>query len=195
MKRSVAVTLVGALIVTLIPVRAFSEEKTENGLPLKLSAWAVSMGTMATGKNSVIKFKIERWSTDEERSKLITTFKEKGPEKLLDVLQDMKRVGFMRLPQTVGYDLQYAREFPMEDGGRRIIMATDRRVSQMEAMSNPHVSDYPFTLIEIHLDKDGKGVGVLSLATKIGLNKEGTSVEIENFSTEPVELKNVKIDD
>jgi hypothetical protein len=70
------------------------------------------MGTIATGKNSIIKFKIERWSTDEERQKLITTFKEKGEDKLLDALQDMKKVGFIRLPETIGYDLQYARITP-----------------------------------------------------------------------------------
>ena len=194
MTRSQLMTSVVGLVVTLSFAKP-SFGGTVDELPLKLSCWAVSMGTIATGKNSVIKFKIERWSTDEERQKLITTFKEKGEDKLLDALQDMKKVGFIRLPETIGYDLQYARMVPLPDGGRRILIATDRRISQWEAMHNPRVSDYPFTLIEIRLPKEGEGVGVLSLATQIKLNEAGNGVELENYGTEPVQLNKVKIDD
>jgi hypothetical protein len=60
-------------------------------------------------------------------------------------------------------------------------------------MNQPRTMDYPFTLIEIHLKKDGTGEGKLSVATKITLNKKDNVVEIENYSTEPVRLNQVRI--
>src|SRR5262245_32435865 len=96
-----------------------------NDLPLRLRAWAVNMSNISTGANSTEDIVIDRWSTEEERQKLIATFLEKGPEKLLDALQDTKRIGYIRLPNSIGYDLHFARRFPLPDGGERFIIATD----------------------------------------------------------------------
>ncbi len=54
--------------------------------------------------------------------------------------------------------------------------------------------DYPFTLVEIRLDKDGKGEGKASVATKITFDKDKNQVELENYSSEPVRLNNVKVE-
>jgi hypothetical protein len=54
--------------------------------------------------------------------------------------------------------------------------------------------DYPFTLIEIHLDKDGKGQGKMAYATKITFDKKKNSVELENYSSEPVRLNEVTLE-
>jgi hypothetical protein len=146
---------------------------------------------------------ITRWSTDEERKLLITTFLEKGPDKLLDVLQDQKDCGFIRIPGyngpdaqaiRMGWRLRYTRQVPLPEGGRKILIMTDRYISMWEARNNPRSRDYPFTLIEIHLDKDGKGQGKASVATKITFDKEKNQLELENYSSEPVRLNEVKIE-
>ena len=54
--------------------------------------------------------------------------------------------------------------------------------------------DYPFTLIEIRLKADGTGEGKASIATKITYNKKTKTVELENYSSEPLRLTNVKIE-
>jgi hypothetical protein len=166
----------------------------ELAAPVRLTAFAVNMSNIATGGANVVDIQIERWSTEDERQKLITTFLEKGPEKLLDALQDMKRIGYIRLPNTLGYDLHFARQTPLDEGGQRIIIATDRRIGFWEARNQPRTMDYPFTLIEIRLKPDGTGEGKLSVATKITMNKKTKTVELENYSSEPVRLQNVKID-
>jgi hypothetical protein len=48
-------------------------------------------------------------------------------------------------------------------------------------------------LIEIRVDKDGKGQGKLAVATKIDFDKEKKVVQIENYSSEPVRLNEVKV--
>ncbi len=164
-------------------------------LPLNLSSRAINMSNVAPGdRTKLVDIRITRWSTEAEREALVRTFVEKGPAKLLDALQDVKPpVGFIKLPTTLAYDLRFARMVPNEDGGYRIILLTDRPISTAEAINQPRTMDYPFTLIEIHMKKDGTGEGKLSVATKITRNEKDKVVEIENWATEPVRLTNITI--
>jgi hypothetical protein len=150
------------------------------------------MSNIATGSSAIVEITINRWSTDEERKGLITTFFEKGPEKLLEAVQDAKPVGRIRLPNTLGYDLRFARHFPMDEGGERYIIMTDRRIGFAEARNQPRTIDYPFTLIEMRLNKDNKGEGKMAVATKIALSRDKQHIELENYGTEPVRLTSIE---
>jgi hypothetical protein len=145
------------------------------------------------GANTVL-MDINRWSTEAERKALMDVFLQKGPDKLLSALQKQQPVGFIRLPSTVGYDLRYAREVPLPEGGRRILVATDRRIGFAEARNQPRSIDYPFTLIEIRADKDGNGEGKMSVATKITYDKDKQTIVLENYASEPVRLQSVKVE-
>ena len=59
---------------------------------------------------------------------------------------------------------------------------------------NPRTMDYPFTLFEIRLGKDGQGEGKASMATKISFDRKKNLFELENYGTEPVRLQQVKIE-
>ncbi len=178
----------------LVAQPATGRAQEPQALPLNLTAFAINMSNVAPGTSAIVDIRVTRWSTDAERDRLMTTFVEKGPAKLLDALQDVKPpVGFIRLPQTLAYDLRFARETPLEDGGWRILLVTDRPISQAEVMRQSRTLDYPFTLIEIRMKKDGTGEGKLSVATKITQNKKDNVVEIENWSSEPVRLTNIKV--
>ena len=190
--RSIAALFAVPLFFVLTFVPAGAARVQEDSVPLHLTSWALNMSNIATGSNAVVDIKVDRWSTDEEREKLITTFVEKGPNKLLDTLQDLKKVGYIRFPNTLGYDLHFARSTPLPEGGRKIVIATDRPIGFAEARNQPRTIDYPFTLIEIRLKPDGTGEGKMSVATKISMNKKTKTVELENYSSEPVRLTNVK---
>jgi hypothetical protein len=62
-----------------------------------------------------------------------------------------------------------------------------------EARTQPRTIDYPFTLFEIRVNKDGEGEGKLAVATKITFDKKANQVELENYSSEPVRLNQVKV--
>src|SRR5438067_13672856 len=83
------------------------------GTPEKFTAFAVNMGNL-NGRTSAgtVEISVERWSTDAERTTLLDTLVEKGPEKLLDALQSTKRVGYIKTPESIGYDLHYAHKTP-----------------------------------------------------------------------------------
>lgn len=159
----------------------------------RFTAFAVNMSNIGTGANATVDIVITRWSSDAERERLVKAFNDKGQDELLKELQKIKPpVGRINIPGQLGWDLQYAREQKGEDGGRRIFIATDRRIGFREAANRPRSMDYPFTLIELHLDKDGEGEGRASVATKITFNKKLNHLELENYSSQPVMLNNVR---
>ena len=121
---------------------------------------------------------------------MMAIFKEQGQEKLLSALAGTHRVGTIRTPDSIAYDLHFARNLPGEDGGRRIVIATDRPIGFWEASSGSRTLDYPFTLIEIHLDKGGHGTGKLSIATKLTL--QDNVLTIEDYANQPVMLTDVR---
>jgi hypothetical protein len=108
-------------------------------------------------------------------------------------VQNSPRVGFVRLPTSLGWDLRYAQAEPLEDGGQRIVILTDRPIETVEARNQPRTIDYPFTLIQIQLDRSGRGDGRMSVATKITFDPQSSTVVLENYSTEPVRLQNVQV--
>jgi hypothetical protein len=134
---------------------------------------------------------IERWSTDGERDRLVAVLKEKGPDALLSALQKMPRVGYIRRPKSIGWDLHFARSVKAEEG-RQVVIATDRPMSFWEAANRPRSADYDFTLIDIRFDPDGKGTGKLAVAAKVDYNEKTQTVEVENFGIEPVRLTEVR---
>jgi len=155
----------------------------------EFNAVAIVNNEFGAGAGRVI-MRVDRWSSEAERGMLIRTLMKDGPNALLDVLQDMKSVGTIRTPDSLGYDLRYAHQEPGEDGGRRIVLATDRPISFWEARNQPRTIDYPFTVIEMQIGRDGEGKGTMSVATKI--IARGNTIELENFATAPVMLTKIE---
>jgi hypothetical protein len=193
--------LLGALVLGLLqpagstPAQAKDEQ-------LEITAFAVNMSNIATGANAVVDITVNSWSTPEERERLITTMLEKGPDALLRELQKAPVKGRFRIPSAkppdphhlgLGLDLRYAWQTALPDGGRRIVLATDRYIGFQEARNQPRTMDYPFTLMEIRVDKDGRGEGKMAVATKIDFDKKNKQIELENYGSEPVRLNNLQV--
>lgn len=197
-RRTIVAALVlgaAALSLAISPAaRSAAQEKAEKPKPIRFTAQGINMGSIGGGGGSkIFQITIDRWSTAEERQGLIDAFKAKGQSGLLDALQKSPRIGTIRTSNTLGWDLHYAYLTPLPDGGQRVFMATDRAIAFQEASRSARTMDYPFTLIELRMDKElQKGEGRLSLATKIAVSKDGTRIELENYSSEPVRLQNVK---
>jgi len=155
-------------------------------------ATAIGIGTPGPPVTDTVEIGIERWSTDAERDRLMAVLLEKGPDKLLDELQQLPRVGYIRTPNSIGYDLHYARKAPGEDGGEHVVLATDRYMSFWEAANRPRTVDYPFTLIELRIAPDGKGEGKMSIATRIIYDKNKKELVLENYQSQPILLTQVR---
>lgn len=186
--RGIVVCLcLGAVVVAINrPQKAAAQT---NGEREEFTAVAIVNNNLASGAGTVL-MRVTRWSTEAERARLISTLKSKGPDTLLDELKDMRPVGTIRTPDSLAYDLRYAHQSPAPDGGRQIVLATDRPIGFWEASHQPRTIQYPFTVIQMQIGADGRGKGTLSYATKI--TAHGNVIELENFATQPVMLTDIK---
>jgi hypothetical protein len=133
------------------------------------------------------------WS-DSEQTRLTEALLDAGSDALLDALRDTPRVGYLRMSNSLGYDLHFARALPGDDGGRRIVLATDRPILFWEARNHPRSIDYPFTVIELRLNRDGEGEGKMSIAARISGNNALNLIELEDYANQPVRLLGVRSD-
>ena len=180
--------LLSLLIVVLLAGLVALHSQTL-GQKERFTAVAIVNNNLGSGAG-VVQIDVARWSTQSERTELLNVLKKSGAEKLLDTLQGMRPVGTIKTPDSLGYDLRYANQTPLPEGGRRIVLATDRPIGFWEATRRPRTIDYPFTVIQMEIDRNGEGRGTLSYATKI--IQQGDAIVLENFATQPIMLTQIK---
>jgi len=159
-----------------------------NGQPERFTANAVSLSPQYGTGQQVVEINVNRWSPASDRDTLIAALM-KSPDELLKQLQKMRPVGTIRTPDSIGYDLHYAQQTPLPEGGRSIVIATDRPIGFWEATNRPRSIDYPFTVIQMNLDRNGMGSGTMSYATRI--TTKNNIIELEDFATQPIMLNNI----
>jgi hypothetical protein len=183
MRLKTLVLLGGACLVLLVSLPAHSSDK-----PIETFT-AVGVN-MQRGSSSTITIAITRWSTDEERAMLLQTLKEKGQEGLTAALFKMPQIGYFKLPNTRGYDLKYARSTQLPDGTRRVVVATDRTITFVEAVGSTRSRNYDFSVAELRIPADGKkGEGKLIPAALIAI--EGDQIAIESYGSQPTRLMSI----
>ena len=164
------------------------------GSPAREEFTAVALGgggPFTTPVATTLEIVIERWTTDAERQRLLEALK-LGQKAALEALRDLPRVGYVRTPGNLAWDLQYAHQTPGEDGGRRIFLGTDRPMSFAEEVSRPRTIEYPFSFIDMQVNDEGRGQGTLSRATRVIASDDGRFVQLENFEVQPVRLTEIR---
>jgi hypothetical protein len=177
-----------AVLFMLLAVVGYAQT---NRQPERFTANAVSLSPEYGTGQRIVEISVDRWSPNAERERLVSTLQTKGPNELLKQLQKNKPVGRIRTPDSLGYDLRYAQQTPLPEGGRMIVIATDRPIGFWEATERPRSIDYPFTVIQMKLDREGNGSGTISYATRI-VAHENNVIELEDFAMQPIMLNNIK---
>jgi hypothetical protein len=136
---------------------------------------ATAMGTSTQMGHTVgIKLTIYRYSTDADRQVLVDAFKKGQQQGLVKALQDMKSVGRIAIPGTLGFDVAYIR-LVKTPTGRQIRFATNRVIRFAEAYYNTTSTAYDLTAGQFDLnDADNKkSGGILYPASQLIINKQG----------------------
>ena len=205
--RIVRSTLIGVSLLTgiaMVPAARAQSVEPSSADKITINGWALNMSNVATGANQTIRINIDRWSSPSQRAHLITTFQEKKQDGLVRELEKQPEFGRFNFPgymgpdpnnvMRLGTDIRYAMNFPGEDGGRRIVIITPRVIGFREARNQPRTVDYPFTLFEMRFDKSGNGEGRMAYATQLKFDKKKNTIELENYSSEPVRLNNLVLE-
>jgi hypothetical protein len=168
----------------------------------QLVATAVSApdaGAVAGGR---IDIAIERWSTDEERESLRRTLTDKDPFTVLARLGKVfRRAGVVQMPGAQGVgarartrrvrNLKFAQQIKTPTG-RQVILVADQHLGFGESGRDFESSQPEFTLLDIRIGQDGKGVGKLAPAAKVTYNQKARIFEVENYASQPVRLRDVR---
>ena len=160
--------------------------------PVTYTATAVNVDPAVNLTATTVYITVDRWSTDGQRDALLTKAGAGGQDALLKSLQDQPKAGTIRTPDSLTYDVRYARHVPSENGGSQIVLITDRNISFFEAANAARTVDYPFMVIELRLNPNGEGEGKITVATKITANPANNHIMLENYGSQPVQLTRVR---
>jgi len=165
---------------------------TSPQLPVSYIATAFGQAGPLAGKSFGVTVYVTGWTSDAVVQELAATLKSKGPDGLLKAMYDMKDVGRVAPADSVGSGFRVAQIHPDGKGGYHIVMVTDRPISVPEASYAGRSMQYPFGIVTLNVDKDGKGSGILAPVCKIKFNKKN-ELEIEHYGQKPFRLANVQL--
>jgi hypothetical protein len=161
------------------------------GEPIRFSLVALDL----EGGGAVpLRVSIDRWTGDEEHERLLGVLMQKGQKAFEEVLRDARPTGSFRTLTSLGWDIRMARQTPGKDGGRDILLITDRPIGFAESWNASRTLDYPFTVIELHVNADNEGEGNMAIATKLIPDRVNKLLVFENFDNQRIRLVQVKKD-
>ena len=143
----------------------------------------------ATGATPIT-IRITRWTSDDEHVRLMRILSKDGNETFTRELQGVKDTGSIGVPQELAYPLLYARQMRTQDGGRKIMLITDRPMTFQERVGSSISRDYPLTWIEMTLDKEDRGEGYVVLAARLRLL--GEILGVEDLGNQPARLRSIR---
>jgi hypothetical protein len=160
MNRAVTASLFAASVLAMAPLAA--ETPAAAGQVMSLTATTANVG----GAPGTVRIEILRWSTDEERGRLMDAWNLKlpapdagdrgrgpgrGPGRglpakqapltpavaLARALQETTTIGYLWSSEIAGYALRFAEKVSNPDGSQRIILITDRRLGTVNRLWTP----------------------------------------------------------
>jgi len=152
---------------------------------------ATAMGTghvgAAAGRASRIEVEIYRWTTPEERQKILDTIAAGDAKKTRADLDDMEHIGRVRMPGQQGYELVYA--WQVEEGGKKnIVFAMNRPFASLPGATSGNSVDF---LVGVGMLDPAAETGVIAPAIELAIKPDG-QIDITESAADPVKLSNVK---
>jgi hypothetical protein len=133
---------------------------------------------------------IDHYTTGPELQRLADTLGAKGPYAARDELWK-QTAGYLSVGGRIGYPVSavLSQDTP---NGRMIRVVVNRPMSTFEVQYSTRSSKYPFSLIELTIDRNGHGEGRLIGAAK--LRMRGNELSFESLGTQPLRLLDVRED-
>ncbi|MGB6365254.1 MAG: hypothetical protein WBG93_00370 [Thermoanaerobaculia bacterium] len=163
----------------------------DDDLPLNFDAIAVNLANVGPRGSARLQIRVTRWSTEDERAKLMEALKQPEERSLPDALFQQDRVGTIRESQGIGENLRYARRIIGEEG-QQIILATDRPLAMVETWRSSRTRRYNVTVIILTLDAEGRGEGQIMTGAELSWDEAKDQLIVEHFASEPIRLTSVR---
>ena len=191
--RVLLAALCGALLVT----GSTSAAKWEpTGDPVTRELPRRFLGTIAVmssagWQTTRVEVVVERWTTPEERERMLTMLKDKGDFGLAEVMREFD-IGFARLGNETPWRLRSAAIWAV-DGGYKVRVATERPIDFIETWVGTRSQDYPIGVLELFIPDEGEGEGGILAASQVKYNDDGRlEVKALPNSTGPHKITRVR---
>src|SRR5215212_3423542 len=103
-----------------------------------------------------LQIRVNRWSTDAERDRLMEILKNDGQKAFMTELSKLPAAGVIRTPDTAGYTFRYARRLSPAGGpaggNDKLVVLIDRPLEFGEFREGWQTVNYPFTVVELSLN-------------------------------------------
>lgn len=135
-----------------------------------------------------ITIRLDRLTPPEEAARLKEQLRTKGQAALEAKLWD-RQVGTVQVQGQIAVPIAAAKDFAA-DGLHRLILIVPRDIGFRELWRNSRSSDYPFTVVELDVDDQGRGSGEILPAARLSVREDGR-VEFDNFAFQSLRVLNV----
>jgi len=162
------------------------------GLAAKFETIQATMQGEGTqlGRRTDVKIIIYEYSTDDDQKALQEAFQAAGSQGLFNALTKMKAKGHMAITGTLGFDVNFIREFQVPEG-RKIRLVTDRPIRFGEAWHQTRSTDYNLSACDVILTKEkGKSTGTILPALELKLDPKTGQIVVEAYKN-PWRLLNI----
>ena len=193
MKRTVLNLTIVVAAMLLLTGGIVAQEKKKSKFQEVYTGTIYSMN--GGGRSTGFNLSISDYTSDEEVQRYLAMLAEGDQDNVLKATRDLE-LGRLSATGQTGRNLIVVRKSQMPDGKIRIAVAFERWQTMREVRGGYRLQDYPFGLMEIILDANGKkGSGTFIAACKIDLKRDKKTgkyqLEIENFGTYPHKVMGV----
>ena len=168
----------------------FAQGRTSE--PERFEGRIANTGTFGNAGSNFFSIQVDEYTSDEEFIEFLEILAGGGPRRLEDAFLRSQRGRIVI--DSMGYDIALARSTPTRSG-RVVRVFTVRHLGFDESVGRSRSREYPFGMIELQLDHNGRGDGVLVVAARLHLDPDGRlAVETfrETFGTPAFRLLNVE---
>ena len=185
--------LAAAALATALTSNATAQEKKKSDFKEVYTGTIVSMnGGMAS---TSFNLSISDYTSDEDARRYLGLLVEGDQSDVLDQIKNLK-LGRLIPTRDVGRDLIVVRKTKLPEGRTRLVVAFERWQKFIEVRNGYRSQDYPFGIMEIILDANGKGAGTFIAACKIDMKRDKKTgqyqLELENFGSFPHRVMGVR---
>jgi hypothetical protein len=198
----------GALVVSVGLALATAAPAVADDDEVKIRARVVSELTVVRGTQDRLEIRINGWSSEEERSSLISTLGAEGNHGLAAALDSAEPVGWVAFDARGGggpgrdprrVNLKYSRD--IVDGDlREIVLVTNHYPGyglDPLARDAAKLAEFPvsFILLKLKKNDDGEwtGVGRMFVGARLTYNRLENKLMIDEFPVDPIYLKDLTV--
>lgn len=133
---------------------------------------------------------ITGYTADAQLRRDVALLAEAGQDDLLKAIDD-RDLGRFSLGGQLGRRLNFVTETALENGDRKLMILFERWMDIYELRYGSRSLDYPFSYVELIVNRNGSGEGTFIPAARIRFNSRN-EIEVENFGIYPARLFGIR---